>query len=546
MTQKALIYCRVSDTKQKNEGSGLESQEHRCRQFAQTNNLSVEKIFHDDVTGGGDFKKRPAMSELLEYVKTNKDTQYILILDDIKRISRDVYFYWDLIRRLDEFGVQPMSPNFIFANTPEGRFQQSITVAAGEYERETIARQTKQKTKARLEAGFHAFNAPVGYEFIKAKEGGKILVKKEPAASALSEMMEGFASGRFQTKNEARDFLEASPAFPKGKSGKIGNSQIDKILKDPLYAGYIQYLPWGVSLRKGKHKGMVDLETFKKIQERLEGRAHAPARKGINEDFPLRNAIACECGNSLTSGWSKSATGKYYGYYLCQNRKCRFKGKSIRKDVLEAEFEKILENLTPSQALFFSADTMFKNMWNQLGANLEDQRQQLKYKLNDCDENINIALNRLVESKSSNVASAFEKRIESLEQEKLLVEERIAKCGTPLGAYDKMYRTSLNFLSNPHKLWVHGGYAGKRIVLKLTFIERLTWDRKGMYRTPKLSAPFRVLNDLKKPPACSADKGFRDDLSLDDFSSNEGTFDPQLSQFLQMVPGAGLEPARHY
>ena len=514
MTQKALIYCRVSDTKQKNEGSGLESQEHRCRQFAQTNNLSVEKVFHDDVSGGGDFKKRPAMTELLEYVRANKDNQYVLILDDIKRISRDVYFYWDLIRRLDEFGVQPVSPNFIFANTPEGRFQQSITVAAGEYERETIARQTKQKTKARLEAGFHAFNAPVGYKFIKASAGGKILVKKEPAASALSEMMEGFASGRFQTKIEAKYFLEATPDFPKGKSGKIGNSQIDKILKDPLYAGYIEYLPWGVSLRKGKHEGMVDFETFKKIQERLEGRAHAPARKGINEDFPLRNAIACECGNSLTSGWSRSATGKYHGYYLCQNRKCRFKGKSIRKDVLEAEFEKILESLTPSKALLISADTMFKNMWNQLGANLEEQKNQLGQKLNDCDENINIALTRLVESKSTNVASAFEKRIETLEHEKLLIEEKIAKCGTSLGSYDKMYRTSLNFLSNPHKLWTSGGYAGKRIVLKLTFTERLTWDRKGMYRTPQVSVPFRF---------------------LENFEENK-----------TMVPGAGLEPARSY
>ncbi len=30
----AVIYCRVSSTKQKVEGSGLESQEHRCRQYA--------------------------------------------------------------------------------------------------------------------------------------------------------------------------------------------------------------------------------------------------------------------------------------------------------------------------------------------------------------------------------------------------------------------------------------------------------------------------------------------------------------------------------
>ncbi|MEM6974059.1 MAG: recombinase family protein [Pseudomonadota bacterium] len=31
----ALIYCRVSDKKQKTEGHGLESQEHRCRAYAE-------------------------------------------------------------------------------------------------------------------------------------------------------------------------------------------------------------------------------------------------------------------------------------------------------------------------------------------------------------------------------------------------------------------------------------------------------------------------------------------------------------------------------
>lgn len=58
MTLKALIYCRVSNTKQKLEGSGLDSQEHRCRQFAESNKLTVEKVFHDDVSGGGDFKEK--------------------------------------------------------------------------------------------------------------------------------------------------------------------------------------------------------------------------------------------------------------------------------------------------------------------------------------------------------------------------------------------------------------------------------------------------------------------------------------------------------
>ena len=96
MVQKALIYCRVSDTKQKLEGSGLESQEHRCRQHAAEKGYEIENVFHDDVSGGGDFMKRPGMVALLTYLKRHKKTDYVVIFDDLKRLARDTMAHWQL------------------------------------------------------------------------------------------------------------------------------------------------------------------------------------------------------------------------------------------------------------------------------------------------------------------------------------------------------------------------------------------------------------------------------------------------------------------
>ncbi len=69
----------------------------------------------------------------------------------------------------------------------------------------------------------------------------------------------------------------------------------------------------------------------------------------------------------------------------------------------------------------------------------------------------------------------------------------MAQSGYPVKAFDEMYRTALQYLSKPHQLWGSGGFLEKRAVLKLTFTDRLVWDRKGMYRTPDLSLPFKVL-----------------------------------------------------
>jgi site-specific DNA recombinase len=511
--QKALIYCRVSDPKQKSQGHGLDSQEHRCREFAAMHNLEVERVFHDDVSGGGHFNKRPAMTALLDHLRQNHKTPYIVVFDDIKRFSRDVYFYWGLIHKLDEFNARPMSPNFVFDKTPEGRFQQSITVAAGEFERESNARQTRQKTQARLEAGYHAFVAPVGFRYVKDKVHGKMLALDPKTAPILKEALEGFASGRFQTTMEVRTFLEQSPEYPKQASGKLGNSKAKQILTNPLYAGYIEYAPWGVSLREGRHEGIISYETFCKIKERLEGRAYAPNRKDLNQDFPLRGAVACECGNALTSGWSKSKTGKLHPYYLCQNRKCDYKGKSVRRDVLEGQFEALLQNISPANALITIADKLFRKAWALRSKTQQARKKMLEKECGDIDNEIEKLVDHIIDAKSALVAQRLEERVGKLEDQKRVLEEKLERIGQPVKTFDQMYRTSMLFLENPNKIWQLGGYAEKRAVLKLVFSERLVWDRKGLYRTPDLSLPFKALG---------------------------GFFMFQN----KMVPGAGIEPAR--
>ncbi|MEO9623045.1 MAG: recombinase family protein, partial [Lentilitoribacter sp.] len=69
MTQKALIYCRVSSKRQATDGSGLTSQEKRCRLHASQKGYEIDGVFPDDITGGGDFMKRPGMVAMLGYLK---------------------------------------------------------------------------------------------------------------------------------------------------------------------------------------------------------------------------------------------------------------------------------------------------------------------------------------------------------------------------------------------------------------------------------------------------------------------------------------------
>lgn len=73
-----LLYVRVSSVRQELEGSGLQSQETRCKNYCDVNGYTVEKVFRDTYSGGGDFMNRPGMRTLIEYIDTHPHTRGIL------------------------------------------------------------------------------------------------------------------------------------------------------------------------------------------------------------------------------------------------------------------------------------------------------------------------------------------------------------------------------------------------------------------------------------------------------------------------------------
>ena len=321
--RKALLYCRASGRKQIKDGSGLSSQEHRCRQYATAKGYEVEEVFPDVASGGGDFMKRPGMVALLRYLDDHPIENYVVIFDDLKRYSRDVEFHLKLRRLMKERNATRECLNFNFEDSPEGKFSETISAAAGEYERETMGRQNLQKSIARVEQGYCVQSTPpIGYQYEKAATGGMILVRDEPAASIVQEALEGYACGRYSTAAEVARFFTEHPQFPKkGKSGEITRHSATRILTQKLYAGIVGVAAWGVTDRKGMHEGLISVAAYNRIQERLARRSHAPARKDLNIDFPLRGAVACcDCESPLTAGWSTNKVGKKYPYYYCYNR----------------------------------------------------------------------------------------------------------------------------------------------------------------------------------------------------------------------------------
>lgn len=493
---KALIYCRVSSSKQATEFHGLDSQEARCRSHALHMGYEVEAVFPDDVSGAGDFMRRPGMVALLSYLDAQPDRKnYVVIFDDLKRFARDTEFHIKLRKAFRMRGARIECLNFRLEDTPEGKFIETILAAQGELEREQNSRQVVQKMKARVLAGYWCFSPPKGYRYKKVVGHGKLLVRKEPLASIIKEALEAFACGRLESVAEVKRFLESQPAYPRDHRGEVHFERVAELLNRMLYAGYIEVPKWGMSFIPAKHEPLVSLATWQRVQERLKGPPKAPVRKDLNEDFPLRGFVCCaSCNQPMTACWSKGRT-KHYAYYLCDTRDCPDRRKSVRKEIIEGEFETLLAALKPSAHLFHAIYEMLRDQWNDRLARSEEMARAVAGELQRVEVKVRQLVDRVMGASTSALAEAYEARLRELHEHKAALSEKAASIGKPQATFAETYRTAFAFIANPCNLWHSPRLEDRRAVLRLVFAERLAYQRGSGYQTAQTALIFKLLGD---------------------------------------------------
>lgn len=110
------------------EGHGLESQEHRCREYAATLGLDVESVFREEGVSSGLFD-RPAMKLLIAYLDRHWQYPYVIIFDDLKRFARDVSVHLRLKSELMGRRAKLKCLNYNFDDSAEGEFVETIFAA---------------------------------------------------------------------------------------------------------------------------------------------------------------------------------------------------------------------------------------------------------------------------------------------------------------------------------------------------------------------------------------------------------------------------------
>ena len=494
--QKAIIYCRVSSEKQVREGNGLSSQEHRCKEYAANHGYIVEAVFKEEAISGK-MLNRPEMQKLLRFLEDNNPDPYIVIIDSLDRMARNVEAHWKLKRAFETRGGTVESPNFNFENSPEGRMIENTLAGVAQYQLESNARQVSQKMKAKKEIGCWCLAPPTGMHFVDHPIYKRLLSPIPEQAIVLKEAIEGFANNRFVTQSNVQAFLEKHKYIFNKK--KIHLEFVKRILTKILYAGYLEYLPWGVSRRKAMHEGFIDITTYDKVQKKLK-KGERKLHKTDTLTFPLRRIVLCSiCGKQMTGSRNKGKS-KYYNNYTCNNRSCSAKPKNIQKHILEAAYIKMLKELSPQSDLIKLTKAIAIDAWNNTANDTKSSHQRAETQIKAFEKSIDHCLENILKTNNEAMKKRYETKIDQLSKEIEVLNKPISK--KPILNFDMAISEVLYFVGTPWEYWENADPERKSIIHSMVFIERPSYNSQDGFGTPEVSLPFQLKRLFEKQEKC--------------------------------------------
>ncbi len=493
-----IVYLRVSSKRQETEGSGLSSQEERCKQFLHSKGVSYDSTFSDSFTGGGDFMKRPAMNALLAKVDSNPHKKYVVVFDDLKRFARDTKFHWELRTAFKTRDIIPNCLNHEFDESEEGQFVETILAAQNELERKQNRRQVIQKQKARLERGYWAFGSKTGYKQTPDSIHGTLSIPTREGIEIIKPAFEAFSTGNLLHKIDLCKFLVEKGLWKKQSPEKYLD-KVTTMLKDPFYMGDIEYLPWEVTRRKGHHEGIISLETFDMIQKRLKNEGlNKRIRRDMSSEFEHRGLLICDgCDSHLTGGLSKSRNQERHPYYFCQKKGCEFYKKSIKREDVEIGFKKVLKSTHSKAKVDKVVSIVFERVWSEEIGGLKHQEAFNGKKIAELEESVEQLLNLASKTKSEQVRDAYEIQIEKAmnELKQLKSQKNIEKLDLSIP-----YRTALDkvmgLLKSPYEIWFKMEVKERHELFYFIFEAKLPYNLKTGYRTDKIQSYTRLFEDF--------------------------------------------------
>lgn len=358
----AIAYYRFSSDNQHEES--IEAQMECVRGYTEHNNITIVKEYIDRAESATS-DDRTNFQLMVSDIESGQVKPDLLIVDKFDRYCRNIADHFTYKFMFERYGIKNYA---VLEPTHDSLLLEAIYAARNHEYSLNLSNEVKRKMKMYAKkALFLGGKPPLGYDVYEEMVDGQPRKKyavNEKEAEIIRIIFKMYLEG--YSKRKIVDTLNQYGY--KTKLGKtFSQTSIYEILRNEKYTGTYIFNRSASKFdqKRNNHKSkppeeiikipgaipeIIKPEDFKKIQEMMDRRKHAPGENKAIEPYLLTGLIFCgDCGGSMV-GHRKIAgrEKKYYYSYECNNR-IRFKNckaKAINKHYIEEyTIEELLHNV---------------------------------------------------------------------------------------------------------------------------------------------------------------------------------------------------------
>lgn len=548
-TKNCLVYCRVSSSKQAQQGESLELQESICRNIAERDNLNIIKVFKEQFSGRKDG--RPLIEEIFEYVKKHPGKIDVLIVRAIDRFTRNgTLGYESLNQQLVKYGVQLIDSYGIIQsskNTLEhlgveydwsrvrpSEITELVMAQQGKSEVSQILTRTIGAEIALVRAGYHIGPPREGYVNGRMVVDGKKKSIQEPdptTAHLFIKMFELRASGSFTDqeivdqinalgyRSRTRNKWSSTKENVIGSTGglKLNVKHFQHIIANTIYCG-VNTGKWVASKPvKTKYPGLVSISTWntankgkKFIEEDNEGNItirknyniHSLKRMKDNPLFPFKSVILCPlCNRPFLGSVSKGKSGAGFPSYHCSRDHKQY---GISKKEFEKTLGEFIKNLKYKEGFLKSFEATLINKYREKEKEIGEFSLKAGINVTDLEAEKLQKINAFASTQNTIIQAALEKQIEEIQRQILEAQEQRNKLEVRENDIHAFIRYAKSLMEHPEEMLLK-----QKNITVLRALFGLVFDTLPTYTeilngTPKLSLAYRLSKEFNHSEVFSA------------------------------------------
>ena len=337
---KYFVYTRKSSESEDRQIQSIEDQTAKLETLAKNYNLTVVDVLSEAKSAKKPFC-RPVFSSMIERIKKG-EAQGILCWQ-INRLTRNPVDSGTLAWMLQEgtlLSIQTMDKeykpedNVLLFSVESGMANQFII---------DLRKNCYRGMEGKALRGWLPSKPPIGYVNDKLE---KTIVEDPERFILVRKMWDMMLTGKYtppQIHKIATQEWGLTAQYSRRRTCLLANSSVYRIFTNIFYTGLFE---WDGTEYKGKHKPMITLEEFDRVQRLLDKKGRPRSSKHVHAYTGEIRCAECGCMHTASTKVKEILTTgelKAFHYYYCTRKKktieCSQK-KTLTEKQLEDEIEK--------------------------------------------------------------------------------------------------------------------------------------------------------------------------------------------------------------